>query len=52
MPDGWTEVDFDDSKAVQLIKSQADGTFISLKLLNDGVTADESAEYFKAQMDG
>ena len=52
VPDGWTEVDFDDSKAVQLIKSQADGTFISLKLLNEGVTANENAEYFKAQMDG
>ena len=52
VPNGWTEVDFDDSKAVQLIKSQADGTFISLKLLNEGVTADENAESFKAQMDG
>ena len=51
VPDGWTEVDFDDSKAVQLIKSQADGTFISLTLLNEGVTADENAAYFKAQMD-
>ena len=52
VPDGWTEVDFDDSKAVQLIKDRADGTFISLKLLNEGVTADENAEYFKSQMDG
>ena len=50
VPDGWKQVAFDDSKAVQVIKEGGNNQLVSLKIMGSNVTEQENKTLFESQM--